>query len=153
MPSIIGLFSCFAKCVSVKMSSSSSSPRRRRHKKKHRHHRRDSDKDFASLLQQLRDVIASNHNSIRSEMQSISARVDKIEGEARVQMNTPPEQSLQTNPVAQEVPGEQSSTTGTTHQLVTDVGPERVDPLPSTGDKENNAWARIRKDDFLAARC
>ena len=141
MPSIIGLFSCFAKCVSVKMSSSSSSPRRRRHKKKHRHHRRDSDKDFASLLQQLRDEIASNHNSIRSEMQSISARVDKIEGEARVQTNTPPEQSLQTNPVAQEVPGEQSSTTGTTHQLVTDVGPERVDPLPSTGDKDNNAWA------------
>ena len=74
-------------------------------------------------------------------MQSISARVDKIEGEARVQTNTPVEQSLQTNPVAQEVPGEQSSTTGTTHQLATDDGPERVEPLPSTGDKDNNAWA------------
>ena len=73
-------------------------------------------------------------------MQSISARVDKIEGKARVQMNTPPEQSLQTNPVTQEVPGEQSSTTGMTHQLATDDGPERVEPFPSNSDEDNNAW-------------
>ena len=88
------------------MSSSSSSDGHK--KKKHRHHRRDS--DLSSMLKSIRDEVACNYNSLRTEMQSISKRVENVEGTARAPIETPAEQSLrQDNPVTNATRMEQSS--------------------------------------------
>ena len=80
------------------LSSSSDGHRHHKKKKKHRHHRRDS--DLSSMLKTIRDEVASNYNSLHTEMQSISKRVENVEGTTRAPMETPAEQSLrQDNPV------------------------------------------------------
>ena len=54
------------------------------------------------------------------------------------------EQSLQTNPAIQEMPGEQNSTTRTTHLAANGDGTESIEPTPSNSDKRLQHLSRPR---------